>query len=491
MAEPNVAVRELEPCPEGMRSPREDAPASFLDLIPRELLENVFKFFSRLRQAPNWEAHVPLEDIIGLSRVSGGLGRLFRTQFRMLCVSKTRYCYDENLYYGWKLRAEPHLWTNNIDVARQYVSSGGGESLRTLVVGIGMYVGRSANARLVDDFRKYCPHITSLSIDETRSTWVDRFAGRLETLEVASRYRTVLDIRPTPALRELTLDTGSNYFDLAYSRCVIGNLETLIISGGTIPFGQYNDIRRFCPHLNCISMQGRTQQESIQVSRFIASYAGQLKYAYLRDMDEAQIAHVAAACPNARFHLQDNRNGLSVAALSVLGDRLGEVTMSGFYIQEADNPAWRKAWDKCTTLRKLTISNCKLQDVEAVFATPKDHLEVLSIDMQMAMRAESMKKLMEICAKGTKCVRKLVYGGQPFPCDAGVVFFEKNHRSLTSITIGEKRTALDSRSRGLLESLLKLPALEELNLDWYIPQSTVRLLEKRGVHCNRRIFAWQ
>lgn len=493
----NVTTHGLQSFSRVTRRTSEDVPNLFLDAIPKELLDNLVKFFSRLPKARNWEVHVALEDITGLSGISGELGRLFRTRFRTLCVSKTRDCYDENLYYGWKLRSEPHLWTNDIWKARQYVLAAGGDSLETLVIGIGMYMHMDAGPRatatlaLVDDFRRYCPNVISLSIDETRSTWVNRFSGQLETLEVTSRYRNVLDIHPTPMLRALTLDTGSDYFDLSFSRCAIGRLETLVIFGGTIPNNQYDDIRRYCPNLKRISMQGRTNLETNKVSRFLSSYGEQLEYAYLRDMSERQIFRVANACPNAQFHLQDYSNGVTAASLYVLGNRLEEITVSGFYMEDRHHSEWTNAWDECKNLRKLTVSNCNLQRVQAMFAKPKDHLKVLSIDMQMVADGDTMKKLMDICANGTNCVEELRYGGQPFYRNTADKFFEKNRRSLTSIVVREKFVDGDVRLNALLDSLFKLPVLEQLNLDCNIPQSTLRLLEKRGIHWKRGNFAWQ
>jgi len=446
--------------------------------------------FSRLPAAKNWETHVKLEGIIGLGGISGGLGSLFRTRFRTLCVSKTEYCNEENLYYGWKLRKKPHLWTNDINVARKYVLSGGGESLTTLVVGIDMYKSGRGSTRIVQDFFTNCPNVTSLSIDEPRSTWLNYFSSRLKTLEVSTKDETGFYIPHTSSLRSLTLYSGFNYFYLPRLKSVIENLETLTICGGTPRGNEFKQILERCFNLKRVSIKGPIMLQN-EFTRFIASYGDQLQYAYLRDMSTNQILRVASACQNARFHLQDYKYGLSVAAITAIGDRMEEITISGFYIRSDDNPEWVNAWNKCTNLRRLNISNCRLKHVEAMFATTKEHLKVLSIDIQMAMDGKVMKKIIDTCAQGTKCVEELVYTSQPFYRDTAERFFEKNRRSLTSITASEKYKDGDMKLADLLDSMLKLPALEHLVLDCSIPESTRRILEKRGVHWKRGIFAWK
>lgn len=446
--------------------------------------------FSRLPKARNWETHLDLEEIMGLSGVSGELGSLFRTRFRMLCVSKTKYCYDENLYYGWKLRTEPHLWRNDIEVARKYVLTGGRESLRTLVVGIDMYRWYGRSSEVINDFQRSCPNLTSLSVGEARNLWVDIFKRQLLTLEVATERRA-LHPHQTSMLRELTLYSGEYYFKLESCRPVIENLETLVITGGFSPEKELRDIRRYCPNLKRISTAGRSEVQSIQVMYFLASYGDQLQYASLRDLKEWLIRKVVSACPNARFHLHDFSYGVSVACLNMLAERLEEATVSGFYIQDDPYPGWIDAWDKCINLRKLSMSNCTLKQVEAMFATPKDHLNILSLDIQMTMDEKTMEELMNVCANGTKCVEKLVYRGQPFYRDTAHQFFQQNRYSLASITVGKKYDDGDAKVGDLLESVIQLPALGQLNLDCKFPERTLRALEGRGVHFERGIFAWQ
>jgi len=42
------------------------SPAFFLDSCPKEILDNVLRFFSRLPEANDWFPHIPLESIVEL-----------------------------------------------------------------------------------------------------------------------------------------------------------------------------------------------------------------------------------------------------------------------------------------------------------------------------------------------------------------------------------------------------------------------------------------
>jgi len=56
--------------------------------------------------------------------------------------------------------------TKDIAVAHAFVVTGGGKSLRTLVIGTGMYEGGRGGEKLVHDFVNHCPNVTSLGIAE-------------------------------------------------------------------------------------------------------------------------------------------------------------------------------------------------------------------------------------------------------------------------------------------------------------------------------------
>lgn len=126
-----------------------------------------------------------------------------KSRFSTLVICKSKNCYEENKMWGWKLRTGPHVWTDNIDDAISFVAAGGGESLRTLVVG-----SEIQNMEHGHDFGYYflknCPKITSLSIVERGSSSWDKFGSQLQNLELRNGIRLDFPLCST-ALLELTL----------------------------------------------------------------------------------------------------------------------------------------------------------------------------------------------------------------------------------------------------------------------------------------------
>jgi len=111
-----------------------------MDSFPREILDNVLRFFSRQPQAKDWVPHIPLETIIELYGITGELGKFMKPRFNTLCISDSfKYNSESDMFCQWKKRKGPMLWTKDLRVARRFVLAGGGRSLHTIIVGIGMY----------------------------------------------------------------------------------------------------------------------------------------------------------------------------------------------------------------------------------------------------------------------------------------------------------------------------------------------------------------
>jgi len=72
---------------------------------------------------------------------------------------------------------------------------------------------------------------------------------------------------------------------------------------------------------------------------------------------------------------------------------------------------------------------------------------------------EEVKKLMDILAKGTKCLETFWYIGRDFHLDTTKNLFEQNKDSLSSISTYPKLGAGDKKLDKLLDSFLELPAL--------------------------------
>ena len=66
------------------------------------------------------------------------------------------------------------LWTEDLDVARSFVLAGGGQYLRTLIVGLS-FDREKSGTQIADDFLCSCPHIKSLSVHASRGVFVSKF----------------------------------------------------------------------------------------------------------------------------------------------------------------------------------------------------------------------------------------------------------------------------------------------------------------------------
>jgi len=114
----------------------------------------------------------------------------------------------------------------------------------------------------------------------------------------------------------------------------------------------------------------------------------------------------------------------------------------------------------------------------AIFSTRKEHLEVLKLKLNgyRYMGENEVKNVLGHCAKGTKCVEKLVLGGQTFTQDCLNELFEAHKHSLSHVTV----------EGSLLEGAhhsLEFPALKEVCLAGTMPEDAQKALEKRGVYC--------
>lgn len=64
---------------------------------------------------------IELADLVELFAVRGALGSFMTSRFTTFCVSKKTYGYEQR-GYGWTELTEPHLRTDNIDVALSFVA---------------------------------------------------------------------------------------------------------------------------------------------------------------------------------------------------------------------------------------------------------------------------------------------------------------------------------------------------------------------------------
>jgi len=132
----------------------------FFDFLPQELLENILKFLSRLPD--------------------GTMGAFLKSQFHTLCISRTINCRDECQLYKWNVPTENMLWTDDINIAHDFVLRAGGEFLHTIIIGKKMYCRGRDRTEMVGDFLRACPNVRSLSVSRL-GTYRKKF-GTLDAL---------------------------------------------------------------------------------------------------------------------------------------------------------------------------------------------------------------------------------------------------------------------------------------------------------------------
>lgn len=71
----------LLPFTSGTMAEENETTPFFLDSFPKEVLNNVLRFFSRMRNANKWETHIDVQDLMELFAVRGELqiwGRIYK-----------------------------------------------------------------------------------------------------------------------------------------------------------------------------------------------------------------------------------------------------------------------------------------------------------------------------------------------------------------------------------------------------------------------------
>lgn len=202
--------------------------------------------------------------------VHGKVGKLLKSRLKTLCVSETKDCYVEHKVYGWKLRTEPHLWTSRLGHARAFLLAGGGQSLRTLVVGREIF-GRKINGNRSRDvkFIKHCVNLKSVSVAEEDAPLLAPFENQLENIEV--KTTSPLDIPlNSDLLRELTLTSFSdNVAGAAYLWQRIGpSLETLFVHNYFPAADQSGALKEHCRNLKSISLEAENADDTSAIGPY-------------------------------------------------------------------------------------------------------------------------------------------------------------------------------------------------------------------------------
>lgn len=466
-------------------------PTFYIDMLPTEVVDNVFRFFSRLPVAEQWENHIPLKDVVELYRFGGAFIRLFVNRFRTLCISRTIDCWDENKIFKWKLRRERMLWTNNINVAHDFVLAGGGESLRTLIVGRDMYYEYRDGTALVDSFHARCPNLASLSIQEKGCVWTSRFGEQVKTIEIwTSSSRSISHYCTN--LRELTVMFSQKLLPGTKLWENIGpSLETLTIAYNEMLSREIGKIELHCRNIRRISIGDVSRDGKTSLSKLLASYGDQLQLAEIPCLNEVQWNSVMSVCTKARFHVA--ALGLSVLdpysllpSLNIVGLQLEKVRVGG-RIFAGNITEFSHAWSKCDNLRELHIQVPNTEHIRAVFSTPKPQLKKMHLDFSFFddfMDDNEMIQVMKIISSGTKAVEAFSLtcsSYRDFSWDCLGSFFELKKSSLSYVSLPFRYG--DEEIADILEILLGASVLKEIHCTGERHHTRAELLVKAGVQC--------
>jgi len=458
-------------------------PTCFLDILPTEVLDNVFRFFSRLPAGELWENHIPLKRVVDLYAVGGAFIRLFRNRFRTLCISRTIDCWDENRILKWKLRGGRMLCTSDIAIAHDFILAGGGEFLHTLIVGRHMYDEKLHGTELVDNFRANCPNLASLSIQEQGSVWTSRFGENIEKYEIRTPSSFSF-LRQCTNLREVTAMFPLNVLARPDLWEKIGkSLEALALTNSRIPTKVFGSIEKYCRNIRRISVWELSEEGKEAIAKLLASYADQLQYAEIYYLKEYQWNRVLSVCTKARFNVFALGAHSLIPSLNIAGYQMEKISAWGMPFA-GDEAEFRNAWNKCVNLNELRVQLDTFERFQLVLSTPKVHLKNISIDFDLSMDENEMKNIVKILSKGTTAVEKF-----SFTCrsrsmctwDIWGPFFELNRSSLSQIYLPFDYQ--DKEVRDILEKLLCPSALKEITCNGSPDDSTMEIMAKFGIIC--------
>lgn len=305
-------------------------------------------------------------------------------------------CLREQKSYKWRVPSENVLWTENIDVAHDFVLRSGGESLHTIIIGDNRY-GEVENAReMVPDFLNACPNVRSLSVVDQSGVWASAFAAKLEKLEVVSENPNGAVPKYCPSVIELDysyeedptissvlgrylhIENKIDLKDIEWS--IFGStLQSLRLTGEEVEVTEsvLDRIRRHCHNLKHIDIS-KICTTNDSVMKFVASYGDQVETVHVYYWNERETKHVVGKCRNARFHVEFDWDFYVLPNLKIRGSRLETVKLDctrGEFVKRE----WRAAWHMCSTLKILIVRNLKVTEIRAIMHTPKDYLKEIRI----------------------------------------------------------------------------------------------------------------
>lgn len=148
------------------------------------------------------------------------------------------------------------------------------------------------------------------------------------------------------------------------------------------------------------------------------------------------------------------------------------------------------AWNNCTNLRQLHLYYLDFEHVEAIMASPKhecgfqhaeviipsptENLKVLEVLIHQTREISDVKKVIDMCAFGTKSVENFIFKGPRVHHDTLKTFFDKNETSLRSNTLmSTLKWRYNPIDDEFAEASNKLFAIEEICSDYRFSEKSI------------------
>jgi len=222
------------------------------------------------------------------------------------------------------------------------------------------------------------------------------------------------------------------------------------------------------------------------------SYDDQLDFIHVSKMTGRELRKVVRNCKKARFHVDIWEDHPFLPSIRTIGSRLEKIRYH-LYTDAINAEEWAAAWSLCSSrVEVLHATQLTLGEITAIMDTPKTFLKEIRIDSTYFDEDQSItKEAMKIITKGTKNVERFYFGDEnPFSLVDFHKFIDKNKSTLKSFSIvnySARETLPPLAISELISKLLECAVLEEVAFKEQPSQSTLKSLQRHGIHFQKYI----
>lgn len=129
-------------------------------------------------------------------------------------------------------------------------------------------------------------------------------------------------------------------------------------------------IQKHCRHLRRISIRNVPFEATSGLANHLALYGDQLEFAVISSLNQMQLDQMVRSCTKARFFFHSTVSHGILASLRIMGRQLEGIVIKhehrGILSEESIS-----AWNLSVNLRFIEFHRCSVEEIEAVFYTPK------------------------------------------------------------------------------------------------------------------------